>query len=534
VNQAQDIDRDETTPALDVEHALDVLPMIHRHHDGGIAFVHKVDGGLKQLWYVTPDELQGMLRPVAEFLAKNSYFSMNALHRHGPYRDKATGLWAIGVDKFRNKGERRFGRVTENMRYLNACFCDIDCGRSEAEAKNALEKMTVREVQRRVEDLQDAGAIPPFSIMGHSGRGLYVLWLLRDDRPGLEKQSAPAFNWHIPLWKALQTAIENILIHAQLPVDAQGKLITQVYRVPGSIHGGTGKRVHYWVYMQGDEKRIITYTLQELAGLLHLPSTSGDLPNETLQQAQEPAYKRAEKPCPAKAAGWRQRHALLAEDMLTIESARGGYRKRNTEYPDGHRSPKYGRWKLLTVFAQALVRSMYSPKELRPPNAIDPEARRDILERLQTMARQCIPPYPSDNTDTTPEAILDAVIAEHTPGPDGRQALSKTPSNETLLLALGITADMARKLNLKTIRPPDVAAEARAKLPLQRDLVQARRAFARKYIEAHGSISARALARLYKAAGYTGANQQTANQDLLSILGPDRYHKGGRARKAAL
>jgi hypothetical protein len=266
-----------------------------------------------------------------------------------------------------------------------------------------------------------------------------------------------------------------------------------------------------YVIQLDDAGKGFTYTLPELAQALDLPALDGDLPEATRKLARPAQYRKVQNPgsAPLRTHGAQVMNALRAEALLTLQTHRGGFLKRGMKYPDGSTSP--GRRFMLTLYLDFLRGSK-----------LDPAA---ALTALRAMAANMIPPWPDEPGDPTPETLIEAEYSK---------AKRRRWLNKKLCPLLGITADLARQLDLKTIRPLDVTHEADQARPLQADMIQARREFARQHIEAHGSISARRLARLYKAAGHPGANQQTANQDLLSILGPDRYHKGGRPRKAAL
>ena len=520
--QAQDI-------ALDVDSIL----AIHRHDDGNVAICRKrQDGSLDQMWMLTPDMLRGTFRAFQEWLLDNAHFSLQAFRRTAPkgWVHKPTGLPAVGVDKHHQVGQRRFGRVTENLRYLNCFSCDVDCGRSEQDAKNDLEKVPWREAQRRIENLQDAGHIPPISMMGYSGRGLYVIWLIHDDRNPL--RSAPAYDHDVVTWKRVQKELVSRTENAPLPVDHAGSLVTQVYKIGVTLNPKSGKRAEWFVYFQGGAKgRLISYTISEMAHFLDLPALDGDLPDSTRKRARPAQCRKAKKSVPARSEGYYKRFALLAGDLLTIERDKDGWRKRGTPYADGHRTPKYGRRLLLTIYAQSLIRSMYSPRKLRPPLAIAPGDKEDVLSRLRTMAAQCVPPYPSDQNDVTPDVILDTVLSQYKPGPDGKQRLPPVPSGKTLCAAFGITADVANELDLKTIMPDEVKDERYRARPHQGEVIQARRDFARQYIERYGVPTARKLANAYKVAGFPGSNHETANQDLNALGYVVARSTGGRPRK---
>ena len=547
MTQAQDIG-----PPLVLD--ADSILAIHRHDDGQIAVAKKrpPDAKHPEAWWewlfmLTPSMLRGTFRAFQEWLLQDGcpHFSLQAFHRTAPagWTDKTTGLPAIGVDRYRPRGQRRFGRVTENLRYLNCLSCDIDCGRSDQDAKNDLEKVPWREAQRRVEDLQDAGVIPAMSMYGYSGRGLYAIWLLHSDRD--PERSAPAYDHDVVLWKAVQAELVRRVESAPLPVDHAGSLITQVYKVGGAPHPKTGNRAEYFITAQADrQRRLISYRLSELAAALDLQALDGDLPNQTRKLARPAQTRRVKNPgsAPLRSYGHKARHAHIASDMLTILQHRlvdgsGGWRKRSVAYADEHRSPVYGRWKILSLYAHALVRSMYSPKELRPPATVDPGTRQEILDQLRDMAAKCQQPFPEDARDH-PEAILDAVLTEYqlvrSPKTgDLVQMLPPTPSTKTLLAAFGVTADLARELRLKTIVPDEVKRERDQARPLQADVIQARHEWLRQYILDHpGKWTAQRVVNLSNLSPFDWNQRQTANDDL-NAIGCKVRSRGGRPRRQA-
>jgi len=503
------LDQEEAAPALDV----DSLLAIHRHDDGNIAICRKVGGDKwENLWMITPLELRGTFRAFQDWLLENAYFSTQAYWRTAPkgWIHKPTGLPAIGQDRYRPEGRRRFGRVTENLRYLNCLSCDIDCGRSDQTAKTDLEKVPWRDAQRRTEDLQDTGIIPAVSMMGYSGRGLYVIWLLHGDLD--PDHSAPAYDHDVVTWKIVQKELMRRLKEAPLPIDPTGSLITQVYRIGGTRHFITGERAQYFIYFQADQyRRLISYTLRDMAKFLNLPAPGGELPEKVRELAKPPQLRKIGNrgSAPARSIGTLKRNALRADDLLTIQAWRGSFLKRGMKYPDGHISR--GRLYVLEMYADFLKGSRAD--------------RTEALSALRDMAAKMTPPYPSDLSDTDLESIIKKTYSDS----------ARIWSNKSLCDCLGITEDMARELKLKTIRPRIVALEADQARPLQADYINWRRGKARQFLELYGSATTGpSLAKFYKGRGIIGANRETANQDLNAIdykMSGMARSRGGRPRK---
>jgi hypothetical protein len=510
MSQAPDTDQAETsiTAALDVESIL----AIHRDHSGYIGFVRKPDPSAPprmgkhgkpytwdNLFSIRAGDLRLMFPSLSKWLTHDSYFTVNAYYRAAPFKNTETDLPDVW-------------RKEKHLQSLTACYADIDCGRPESDEPGAA--LDWRQAQHEAEALADAGIIPHPSIMARSGRGVYLFWLLRDDK---DPDKLPrAWPEKVELYKTCNRALNERLRENRLPADKVAIDAARVLRVPGSIHRKAIQRVRYVIQLN-DQGKGFTYTLHELAAALNIKALDGALPDETRLLARPVQYRRVKNKgsAPLRANGKLKVNALRAQDLLTLQAYRGGFLKHGMKYADGSTSP--GRRSMLTFYANWLKGS-----------GSDPAA---ALEALRSMAANMIPPYPDPYPDPNPsiEAILEAEYST---------AKLRRISNAKLCPVLGITADLARELDLKTIRPLDVEHEADQALPLQSDMIQARQDFARQYIEEHGSLTARRLANLYKAAGYKGANHETANQDLnalgfvVRLPGRPQRRKAGRPRKA--
>lgn len=488
------------TPALD----LDSILTLHRDPSGYIGFVRKPDPkhpqldrhgrpkSFENLFSIRAEDLRTLLPAFAEWLAQDSYFTINAYYRPAPYKNPATGLPEIW-------------RKEKYLSKLTACYADIDCGRPESEEPGAA--LEWRQAQYEAAILADSGVIPQPSIMARSGRGVYLLWLLRDDK----EPSKPPHAWpeKVQLYKLCNRALNSLIRTHALPADKAAVDAARVLRVPGSIHRKTGRRVEYIVQLD-QAGRGFVYTLPEMAAFLKLPAPAAELPPATRSQAKPPQYRRVKRPgsAPLRSSGPKQLASLRAQDLVTIETARGGFRKRGEKYEDG--STSHGRRRILTLYAGFLRGS-----------GADPAA---ALKALQAMAANMHPPYPSDGPGEDPpiETIVRQEYAD----------IKRRWTNKTLCALLGITAEMALALELQTIRPLAVAREADQARPLRADIVKDRRDFARQYLERYKRVTARGLANAYHHRGFPGANPQTANEDLNALGYVMNRSAGGRPRKA--
>jgi hypothetical protein len=499
-----DQDREETAPALDVESVL----AIHREPGGYIGFVRKPDPAAplrldrhgkpyawENLFSIQAADLREMFPAIANWLTHDSYFTIHAYHRAAPYANKLTGL----PDVWRK--ERHLSKLT-------ACYADIDSGRPESNEPGAA--LDWRQAQHEAEALADSGIIPQPSIMARSGRGIYLFWLLCDTQDPAKLPHA----WpeKIELYKTLNRALNERLRTHALPADAAAIDAARVLRVPGSIHRKALRRVHYVIQL--DERgRGFVYTLPELADFLQLPATGGELPDKTRALAKPAQYRKVITPgsAPLRSHGALKLNALRAQDLLTIQAWRGGFIKRGAKYQDGHTSP--GRRFMLTLYANFLRGS-----------GLDKAA---ATAALSDMAANMAPHYPSDTPDQDPpiEILVDEEYSTRS---------RRRWTNPKLCALLGISAEViqANDLDLKTIRPADMAHAADQARPHQADMIQARQDFTRQYIERYGTLSSRKLANIYKARGFIGANHETAIQDLRALGFVTIHTRGGRPRKA--
>jgi hypothetical protein len=493
-------DLDETAPALDVEAIL----AIHRDPGGYVGFVRKPDPAhprldrhgksysWENLFSIRADDLRSMFPALADWLTHDSYMTVHAYHRAAPYPNRQTGLPDVW-------------RKEKHLRSLTACYADLDCGRPESEEPGAA--LTWRQAQHEAEFLADTGVIPFPSIMARSGRGVYLFWLLRDER---DPDKLPhAWPEKIELYKACNRALGDRLRAHRLPADPAAVDAARVLRVPGSIHRKALQRVGYVIQLDERGKGFV-YTLPEMAAALDLPALDGDLPDQTRALARPAQYRKVKTPgaAPLRSHGALQLNALRAQDLLTLSTWRGGFQKRGMTYPDGSTSP--GRRFMLTLYANFLRGS-----------GADPAA---ALVSLRDMAATMRPPYPDPTPDTNPsiKTLLDAEYLT---------ATRRRWRNEKLCPLLGLSADLARELDLKTIRPRDVAHEADLARPLQADMIQARRDWLREYIHEHGGRwTAQRIVNLSALSPYAWRNRNTANQDLNAI--GYKVRTPGRPRKA--
>jgi len=239
-------------PAFVDPDAPDVTPIVelHRGHmhgdkDGFVTF-HRIekDGKWIDLFSLPAKQLNSNFPHLAPLLDRDSYFSINSMWRshYGKSEYSPPAIEPALKPALRN---------SESLRYLTACFVDIDChnlGISVGEAIGA------------VINAQDAGDIPPASMMFRSGRGVWCFWFLVDRKNTNRLQGA--YSEKKRLWGNIQRVIGDRFIH--IGADAAARDLPRVTRVPGSINSKSATRVDYWIQGSSKGERFV-YTLDQLA-----------------------------------------------------------------------------------------------------------------------------------------------------------------------------------------------------------------------------------------------------------------------------
>lgn len=238
------------------KHAINVL---HRGHDGQIAFSYfknepNAEGDIVPKFYgfnVNARDLCGSQRIFEEFiepyLRETAYMTINGIAR--------------AKRRITNWNHRRFEKYSatdEKVRWLNACWVDLDCG-------EALVPQTIATLIQ----LAMSGTIPPPSILTRSGRGVWAHWLLKDRMLGPGHPQRGTI-------EALSTArrINEHLVNVFRPMkaDAHSVNLARIMRVPGSLNGKVNRRTDHWVQL-GLDGTPHEYFIDELAAELGVPCT---------------------------------------------------------------------------------------------------------------------------------------------------------------------------------------------------------------------------------------------------------------------
>ena len=279
----------------------DVHPIakLHRGTDGFVTFHHIDDDRFDNLYAVPAAELEQMFPQFIEHLQQDSYFSINAF-KYPAYRSSGY-----------HPDLRQPRRKSSNLRWLTACFVDLDVYNL---------GLDVGQTIGLVVQQQDAGTIPPASMIVRSGRGVWLLWMLHDPKnPG---QPSPAYWDKRSLYARVQNAIGKQM--ADMGADMGALDAARITRVPGSVNSKSGDRVGYWIQRNQDGQPF-TYTLTELADKFgaKTPATAReavDLVNADDREQKE-----------AKHRGWIALRNIRLKLFTALRVYRGGFR-------EGHRN----------------------------------------------------------------------------------------------------------------------------------------------------------------------------------------------------
>lgn len=278
----------EQSPGVSVAPILE----LHRGGDGFIAFGKKDTADRwVNLFSIRADELTGMFPSIQRQLTADAFFSVNAFYRGQ--------RWPSNVEP-RLPGAFR---QSEGLRYLTACFVDIDCYKA---------NRTDTAVIAKIVELQDGGTLPPASFIVRSGRGVWLMWILRDDKdPALPPRAWPE---RVIAYHAIQKALADRL--AIFGTDAGASDPARVMRVPGSVNTKAKRPVKY--YFQADDRcRGYTYSLIELADELGVEIQR--------TKATAAALTGDEKTKADKRRGWRAMNQRRLQQFETLRAIRGGF-----------------------------------------------------------------------------------------------------------------------------------------------------------------------------------------------------------------
>lgn len=143
------------------------------------------------------------------------------------------------------------GRKVDNLKHLNALYVDIDCYKK---IESTGEELTPEQVLYYLREDYYNRIIPVPSLVLFSGRGLYLIWKINEDRNAL------------PRWKAIEQELFARL--RELGSDPQSTDAARVLRFPNTINSKSGETVSVIEYND------VQYTLYEISQEFDIDCTS--------------------------------------------------------------------------------------------------------------------------------------------------------------------------------------------------------------------------------------------------------------------
>jgi hypothetical protein len=265
----QKVPPSSTTSTAIVGAEVDWAPLLrlHRHADGYLSFAVAQEEDWRPIFAIRADRLERMFPEIRDYLLRDSFVSINAAHRASP-RSKSSVLMSSALG-----GIPRPQHRSETLRYLCACYCDLDFykkGLAYPQALAALRNFVAE------------GQLPPFSFLVNSGRGVWAFWLLHDEAdPEHAHTGAYADNPgnHLLLYQRIHREIGKRL--AGVGADPAATDASRYVRMPGSFRNDV-EAVVLWEWPDGAP--MASYSLREMGRLLGLeqpvarPSAAGALP----------------------------------------------------------------------------------------------------------------------------------------------------------------------------------------------------------------------------------------------------------------
>ena len=385
---------------------------LHRADDGWIRFFHRAhpeDESVEVIpkGSVKAGDLLSMFPEYIDYLAQDGYYTVNS-------------FWRGGTSK------------TEDLRYLNACFADLDHSKTGITSAKAVGMIL---------EAIDTEAIPMPSVLVRSGRGTWLFYILDDkDRSG---QGQRAYGAELGLYLNINTELHRRL-HLHYPdLNPDGNALdaSRLTRVPGSLNTKAMRYVKY--LFLGDQNGVVpAYTVRELAGLLGI---------DTSRRTLFPPRPKSENKVPKRKSGWVAMKEAMLREFEMVRACRGGFR-------EGHRNGA------VLVYASLLMGTHYSPEEM--------------VDEVLRLGKECrdatgIDPLPLSEREC--HKAVEYVIKKN-----------YKFSGAQIAKRLKVTTDEAKYLGLDRIRPDYVNTAGRKYQRKDPDRVEHRHHAIRIVIEENG------------------------------------------------
>jgi hypothetical protein len=253
------------------------IRLFHRGPDGYVVFSHDnpETGEWEDICSIQVSHLETIFPPfLYEYLFETGRMSTHSMFKARPFATNKLPKLPLELQKtlpayYREsyKGESKIKyrgglpgpyRGDEKdkfspVKYLTCCWADIDIHKLNVPPSLAL---------AAIKEMQDRNKFPRASIIGFSGRGMWVYWLLVDSKnPYAPPRLGPGTWERESVWRRVQRHIQGLF--GELGADLHAAtLLTASVRLPGTIHAETGKPAEYWFSTDGESS---IYTLEQMA-----------------------------------------------------------------------------------------------------------------------------------------------------------------------------------------------------------------------------------------------------------------------------
>lgn len=218
-----------------IQSGKDFIKFLHDGNTASIQFVQLEEGSIKKRFSI---DTMNAINYVKDWLEKDCYVSLNT---------------------FKGKNRR-----SNNVLRLNALYTDLDSYKI---------GIDTNEARSQIEDMIANEEIPIPSAIVYSGRGLQLIWLL---------EHMVGSSGYIKLWGRMQESIYDRF--QSLNADRSAKLISQIYRIPGSINSKSNTVVKV-EYLKQER-----YSITEMKDFL-----LEELPSNWKEETEKKRVKRPEK-----------------------------------------------------------------------------------------------------------------------------------------------------------------------------------------------------------------------------------------------
>ena len=457
--------------------------LLHRAPDGHIAFGKKdAAGKWNNLFSLSRETWMNLLPSMndyfLDYLGDDLYMTLNSPFAAAGKRDKKTGEIVLSKNPLTGLPDVRRGKG--DFRYINCCNVDLDFYKQDSapeviEASNQVRKMAL------------AGVIPYPSIFLFTGRGLCLIWLVKEPGGGINADNLPMPQRDFREREYTERAelINRVLVNRfknqkpDLIPDASCTPINQFTRVPGSLNLKSGQKIQADITIVPGGKGLF-YTLGQLSEMLEI------FPGHELEQKKYRKIKnRYSKPDWAK--NWWMIPTQRIWDLKEIERQYDGF-------------PQGMRCKALMFFAHFYLGEKTPLKDL------------EIIQKMDDVAARCRPPYPSDGND---QRVKDIFLKA--------KNKRKRWTNRVICECLKISYERALEFGLDHIIPKELADERKAQKkkeagpgPRERARIAREIYYKQRLAQGGRGLSCRTIAKELKSLGIS-SNPQTVNVEFKKI-----------------